>query len=99
MDVRKSALSINGDESVAWYQSSDEVKRGFCRNCGSTLLWMPELVGYKWIGVSASLFDEPMPDKIYKQRLLPTRGTITPLVMGCLSIANTDSTALLRAAR
>lgn len=74
MNVRKSALSINGDESVAWYQSSDEVKRGFCRNCGSILLWVPELVGYEWIGVSASLFDEPMPDKIYKHAFVADKG-------------------------
>lgn len=47
VNVRKRALSGNGDESVVWYQSSDEVKRGFCRNCGLTLFWMPELVGYE----------------------------------------------------
>ena len=57
VNVRKSALSISGEADVGWYVSSKEVQRGFCRVCGSTLFWRPELGGYEWIGVSAALFD------------------------------------------
>jgi hypothetical protein len=98
VNVRKSVLSVKGDESVARYQSSDELKRGFCRNCGSTLVWMPELVGYERIGASASLFDEPMPDKI-QIALVPTREAVTPLASASPIMAYTVSTALVRAAR
>ena len=33
-DVPKSALTVDNEDSLAWYQSSDRVRRGFCRTCG-----------------------------------------------------------------
>jgi hypothetical protein len=41
VSVRRTALHIEGNESVAWYKSSEKVQRGFCRVCGSTLFWKP----------------------------------------------------------
>jgi hypothetical protein len=38
-DVPKAALTIRGD--VAWFASSEKVRRGFCPTCGSSLLWDP----------------------------------------------------------
>ncbi|MEC7554198.1 MAG: hypothetical protein VX122_03665 [Pseudomonadota bacterium] len=47
VNIRNSALMIRGEDNVAWYESSREVKRGFCRVCGSKLFWKPELKGYE----------------------------------------------------
>ena len=47
VNIRNSALMIRGEDNVAWYESSREVKGGFCRVCGSKLLWKPELKGYE----------------------------------------------------
>lgn len=35
--VARDKISIVGE--VAWYQSSDTARRGFCANCGSNLFW------------------------------------------------------------
>jgi len=37
VNVRRSALTIDGGDKVSWYRSSERVQRGFCSVCGSTL--------------------------------------------------------------
>ena len=32
-------LSFDSDETLAWYESSPQARRGFCSRCGSTLFW------------------------------------------------------------
>ena len=74
VNIRNSALTIRREDNVAWYESSREVKRGFCRVCGSTLFWKPELKGYERVGVSADPFDQPLPEKICKHTLVADKG-------------------------
>ena len=40
--ARREKLSITGSESLAWYRSSPEARRGFCARCGSNLFWDAE---------------------------------------------------------
>jgi len=56
-NVARSALTIAGEESVSWYQSSDKVRRGFCRRCGSVLFWDPP--ARDWISVAMGALDGP----------------------------------------
>ncbi len=56
-DVPRSALTVHGSENVAWYASSEKVRRGFCSTCGSTLFWDP--VHRDWTGVAMGAFDTP----------------------------------------
>lgn len=56
-DVRRSALTIHGAESLSWYRSSEKVRRGFCSTCGSALFWDP--IGKDKIGVAMGAFDLP----------------------------------------
>jgi len=56
-DVSRSALTIHGAESLAWYRSSEKVRRGFCAVCGSSLFWDP--LGHDRIGVAMGAFDKP----------------------------------------
>ncbi|WP_298096991.1 GFA family protein [Brevundimonas sp.] len=56
-DVPKSLLRVEGEGRVAWYRSSEKVRRGFCATCGSTLFWDP--VFRDWIGVAMGAFDTP----------------------------------------
>ena len=37
----KADISITRDEGLAWYSTSDVARRGFCRECGSSLFWDP----------------------------------------------------------
>ena len=39
--VLKDQLKLIRDAGLAWYQSSDEAKRGFCKICGASLFWWP----------------------------------------------------------
>jgi hypothetical protein len=56
-DVPKSALTISGDDNLTWFQSSQKVRRGFCKTCGSNLFWDP--VFRDWIGVAMGAIDGP----------------------------------------
>ncbi|MCP4936756.1 MAG: GFA family protein [bacterium] len=37
--VQKNKLTLDGDENIGWYQSSELARRGFCKTCGSSLFW------------------------------------------------------------
>jgi hypothetical protein len=55
--ARKAEIAIEGADNIAWYRSSDEAQRGFCRHCGSSLFWRPE--GRETISVSAGSLNAP----------------------------------------
>lgn len=54
-DVSKTNFAIADEAQLCWYRSSDKVRRGFCRACGSTLFWDP--VERDWIGIAMGAFD------------------------------------------
>lgn len=56
-DVHRSSLRIAGEERVAWYQSSEKVRRGFCATCGSSLFWDP--IGRDKVGVAMGAIEAP----------------------------------------
>lgn len=55
--ARKAEMVIEGESNIAWYRSSDEAHRGFCRQCGSSLFWRPE--GRDTISVVAGSLNAP----------------------------------------
>lgn len=56
-DVPRVSLRIDGEDRVAWYQSSEKVRRGFCSSCGSSLFWDP--IGREKIGVAMGAIEAP----------------------------------------
>lgn len=74
VNVRKSALTITGEDHLRWFRSSPDVERGFCGTCGSTLFWRPDIDGYEWIGVSIALFDQPTGTAITKHTFVANKG-------------------------
>ena len=56
-DVPKTSVTIHGEDSVTWFQSSERVRRGFCKTCGSSLFWDP--IHRDFIGVAMGAFDQP----------------------------------------
>ncbi len=54
-DVPLEGLTLEGEGSIHWYQSSPEAKRGFCLNCGSALFW--QRAGSAHVSVLAGAFD------------------------------------------
>jgi len=64
-DVQRSALTIHGSENIAWYHSSEKVRRGFCTQCGSSLFFDPiDRDKHNWIGISMGAFDTPTETKL-----------------------------------
>ncbi|MBL8689390.1 MAG: GFA family protein [Rhodospirillaceae bacterium] len=52
-----SALRIEDERSLSWFRSSEKARRGFCRDCGSSLFW--ERIGSDQMSVAAGTLDEP----------------------------------------
>ena len=54
-NVPRDALTIEGENKVGWYRSSDKVRRGFCTTCGSVLFWDPP--HKDWTSIAMGAFD------------------------------------------
>ena len=54
--VPTTALELTAAADLAWYRSSDAARRGFCRNCGSSLLWQAD--GRDHVAVAAGSLDD-----------------------------------------
>lgn len=60
VDVPRGDLTIEGEEYIQWYYSSEKVRRGFCKECGSSLFFDPvDQEKHKWIGVTLGVLDSP----------------------------------------
>ena len=53
--VPRDSLRLVRDEGLAWFQSSAEARRGFCKTCGSSLFWEP--TGGDTISIGAGAID------------------------------------------
>ena len=74
VNVLRTTLTIQGEDNVSWYRSSDQVRRGFCSTCGSTLFWDPLIDGYEYTAVAMGLFDSPTDMKLSKHTFLADKG-------------------------
>lgn len=71
-DVPREAVTVRGQDSVGWFQSSDKVRRGFCRNCGSPLFW--DAVGRPNLSISMGAFDQPTGTHLEKHIFVRDKG-------------------------
>lgn len=55
--VMRDALKIDNPGGITWYRSSPDVRRGFCRRCGSALFW--DTARNAFVSVAAGAFDQP----------------------------------------
>lgn len=74
VNVRRAAMRIIGEEAVTWYASSEQVQRGFCSVCGSTLFWNPTLEGYQWTAVALGCLDTAMEMRVAKHTFVGEKG-------------------------
>jgi hypothetical protein len=76
-DVPKSAVKIEGENSITWFKSSEKVRRGFCKTCGSSLFFdplFPPVRGEPWIGIAMGAFDGPTSTKIALHIFMAEKG-------------------------
>jgi hypothetical protein len=59
--ARREDLSITESRTLKWYHTdkdvTPDVQRGFCAECGSSVLWDPQ--GYEYVYISAGSVDPP----------------------------------------
>ncbi len=53
----KTDLNIVNDQGLSWYETSSIARRGFCRECGSSLFWEP--FDQDATGIVAGSIDSP----------------------------------------
>jgi hypothetical protein len=71
-DVPKAAVTVEGEDKVTWFQSSEKVRRGFCGTCGSPLFWDP--LFRDWIGISMGGFEAPTNTRLAKHIFTADKG-------------------------
>jgi hypothetical protein len=71
-DVPRSAVTIQGEQHVTWYRSSEKVRRGFCATCGSSLFFDP--IHADWIGIMMGAFDGPTGVRIAQHIFVADKG-------------------------
>ena len=74
INVLRKALTLKGAESVTWYRSSEQVQRGFCSICGSSLFWQPLIEGYEYIAIAMGAFDSPTGTQLAKHAFVKDKG-------------------------
>jgi hypothetical protein len=79
-NVARASLTLVGEESLSWYQSSEKVRRGFCAKCGSSLFWDPS--GYDWIAVAMGAFDTPTDTHLDRHIFVADKGDYYELADG-----------------
>lgn len=56
-NVPNSAVTIEGENKIKWFQSSEHARRGYCAECGSSLFFDP--IQHDWIAIAMGAFDGP----------------------------------------
>lgn len=63
-NVADAALTVEGEEALKWYRSSEKARRGFCTHCGSALFWKHD--DEDMTSILAGSFDGPTGLRIEK---------------------------------
>ena len=54
--ARHADFGLLAETGLTWYESSAEARRGFCRQCGSTLFWQG--AGRDYLSIAAGTLDD-----------------------------------------
>src|SRR5688572_33302353 len=71
-NVPREAFTLHGEDKVAWYQSSERIRRGFCASCGSVLFWGP--ADWDKIAIAMGAFDLPTGTHLEKHIFVASKG-------------------------
>ena len=74
-DIPRSAVTVDGEEHVTWFHSSEKVRRGFCSTCGSSLFWDPiDRDKHNWTAVAMGAFDTPTGTRLERHIFVADKG-------------------------
>jgi len=71
-DLPRARVTIQGEDRITWYQSSEKVRRGFCSLCGSVLFFDPP--ARDWIAIAMGAFDAPTGTRLAKHIFTADKG-------------------------
>lgn len=71
-DLPREAITIRGEDKIAWYRSSEKVRRGFCSVCGSALFFDP--IKRSWMAIAMGAFDKPTGTHLEKHIFVADKG-------------------------
>lgn len=77
VSVRRAALRFRNERGLAWYRSSERARRGFCRDCGSSLFW--EEVGGESVAVTLGCLEPPTGIQLQHHIFVADRGDNYPI--------------------
>ena len=74
-DIPRSAVTVEGEEHVTWFRSSEKVRRGFCSTCGSSLFWDPiDRDKHDWTAIAMGAFDTPTGTRLERHIFVADKG-------------------------
>jgi hypothetical protein len=71
-DVPRDKVTIQGEDHLSWYRSSEKVRRGFCRTCGSALFW--DVDGRSRLAIAMGAFNAPTGTHLEKHIFVADKG-------------------------
>lgn len=79
-NVKRDRLRIEGEENLSWFQSSPNVRRGFCSKCGSWLFWDPP--AKDWTSIAMGAFESPTATALERHIFVAEKGDYYELADG-----------------
>lgn len=83
--VPKNQLTMSNAAGLTWFRSSDHARRGFCRECGSSLFW--EMDGQGATSIAAGALDSPSQLTAGKHIFMADKGDYYTIADGLPQIA------------
>lgn len=83
-----SQLSIEGGDNLTWYKASEEAERGFCRHCGSLLMWRE--LNSNHTSIMAGCLDKPTGLTIERHIFVDDKGDYYDINDGLPVFAQSD---------
>jgi len=71
-DLPRDRVTVHGMDNVTWFQSSEKVRRGFCKTCGSVLFFDPP--HRDWTAIAMGAFDNPTGTRLGKHIFVGDKG-------------------------
>lgn len=86
--VANDHLVIQGEQNLTWFSASADAERGFCRHCGSVMLW--RRFGAQHTSIMAGCLDSPTGLKIEKHIFTDNKGDYYALEPDIPAFARSD---------
>ena len=83
-------FKLKSSQSLKWYQSSPQARRGFCSICGASLFWAPEGGGH--VAIAAGTLDKPTDLRTVAHIFVADAGDYYTIADGLKTYPGTQST-------